>query len=204
MTLTNVITALERALPGQVERDASSAARTTYRCGGSLAALVRADTEADLSTIASVVPADVPVLVIGRGSNLLVADTGYDGIALDAERRVRTRRARPRHRSCGRGRGGGPAGAGAPSRGRRSRRPRVLRRHPRIRRRRGADERRRPRPADRRRARRRPRLRARRRGRPRPRPRGPPTGVPHLGGPRPRRRGRGVVRRAPGRPRVVR
>ena len=82
MTLTNVITALERALPGQVERDASSAARTTYRCGGSLAALVRADTEADLSTIASVVPADVPVLVIGRGSNLLVADTGYDGIAL--------------------------------------------------------------------------------------------------------------------------
>ena len=82
MTLANVISALERALPGQVERDASSAARTTYRCGGPFAALVRADTEADLATIASVLSPGVPTLVIGRGSNLLVADTGYDGIAV--------------------------------------------------------------------------------------------------------------------------
>ncbi len=82
MTLTNVIAALERALPGQVERAASSAARTTYRCGGALAALVRADTEADIAKIAAMVPASTPVLVIGRGSNLLVADTGFDGIAL--------------------------------------------------------------------------------------------------------------------------
>jgi UDP-N-acetylmuramate dehydrogenase len=82
VTRTSVIAALERALPRQVERDASSAARTTYRCGGALAALVRADTEADLATIASIVPTDVPVLVMGRGSNLLIADTGYDGIAI--------------------------------------------------------------------------------------------------------------------------
>jgi UDP-N-acetylmuramate dehydrogenase len=83
VTTTLLVDALERALPGQVERDASSATLTTYRCGGPLAALVRAEREQDLERVAEVVHGrDVPLLVIGRGSNLLVADTGFDGVAV--------------------------------------------------------------------------------------------------------------------------
>jgi UDP-N-acetylmuramate dehydrogenase len=79
----DVLDALDAALPGQVERDAPSAALTTYRCGGPLAALVRARTEDDLRRVVGIVATtDVPVLVIGRGSNLLVADSGFDGVAL--------------------------------------------------------------------------------------------------------------------------
>jgi UDP-N-acetylmuramate dehydrogenase len=81
-----VIDALDRALPGRVERDAPSAPLTTYRCGGPLAGLVRVTGEADLLRVAAVLAeeggADIRVLVVGRGSNLLVADTGFEGVAL--------------------------------------------------------------------------------------------------------------------------
>ena len=68
----------------KVTFDASSAEFTTYRCGGPFAALVRAETVADLVAVAEVraAAAPVPVLVVGRGSNLLVADAGFVGIAV--------------------------------------------------------------------------------------------------------------------------
>ncbi|MFL6023991.1 MAG: FAD-binding protein, partial [Marmoricola sp.] len=56
------------------------AAHTTLRVGGPAAEFVSAETEADL--IAAVAEADAagtPVLVLGGGSNLLVADEGFDG-----------------------------------------------------------------------------------------------------------------------------
>jgi UDP-N-acetylmuramate dehydrogenase len=68
-------------LPGQVTLDASSAEVTTYRCGGPLAVLVRAERETDLAIVAAETRA-VDVLVVGRGSNLLIADAGFDGVAL--------------------------------------------------------------------------------------------------------------------------
>ncbi len=81
--MTGVIEALEAALPGRVTRDASSAALTTYRCGGAFAALVRVDDDDDFRRVAGALGGtDVEVLVVGRGSNLLVADTGFDGIAV--------------------------------------------------------------------------------------------------------------------------
>src|SRR5215831_12081547 len=81
--LPAVIDALERALPGHVERAASSASYTTYRCGGAFAALVRAGSDTDLARIADCTSGrGVAVLVVGRGSNLLVADNGFDGIAI--------------------------------------------------------------------------------------------------------------------------
>ena len=84
MTTDAVAGALEARLPGRVERDAPSAPLTTYRCGGPLAVLVRADDEAGATEVASVLAAhpDVAVLIIGRGSNLLVADRGFDGVAI--------------------------------------------------------------------------------------------------------------------------
>jgi UDP-N-acetylmuramate dehydrogenase len=81
--LDEIVADLERELPGRVTRDASSAALTTYRCGGALAALVRAEHDDDLATVATIVQRrDVPVLVVGRGSNLLVADEGFRGIGV--------------------------------------------------------------------------------------------------------------------------
>jgi UDP-N-acetylmuramate dehydrogenase len=83
MTLARVVDQLDASLPGRVTRDASSAALTTYRCGGPFAALVRIDDDADFRRVAEVlVDTEVGVLVVGRGSNLLVADSGFDGIAL--------------------------------------------------------------------------------------------------------------------------
>jgi UDP-N-acetylmuramate dehydrogenase len=82
-TLSTTLDALAAALPGRVARDVPSAAFTTYRCGGDFAALVRVAGEEDLHQVARVVRGrTVPVLVVGRGSNLLVADTGFPGVAL--------------------------------------------------------------------------------------------------------------------------
>jgi UDP-N-acetylmuramate dehydrogenase len=67
------------------ERGAPSASFTTYRCGGPLAVLVRLGAEAEAVALAGVLgdaAGAVPVLVIGRGSNLLVADAGFAGVAI--------------------------------------------------------------------------------------------------------------------------
>ncbi|MFI5046074.1 MAG: UDP-N-acetylmuramate dehydrogenase [Acidimicrobiia bacterium] len=70
-------------LPGAVERDVPLATLTTYRLGGPVAWLVRVRTMAELHELAAVVhETRPPVLVVGRGSNLLVADRGFDGVAV--------------------------------------------------------------------------------------------------------------------------
>ncbi len=56
---------------------------TTYRVGGPAALLVEARDEGDLELVAAAVHASgTPVLVVGRGSNLLVADSGFPGLAV--------------------------------------------------------------------------------------------------------------------------
>ncbi len=65
------------------ERDVALAPWTTYRVGGAAAVFVRARSVADLGRIARARRASaLPILVVGRGSNLLVADAGFDGIAV--------------------------------------------------------------------------------------------------------------------------
>ncbi|MCU1493492.1 MAG: UDP-N-acetylenolpyruvoylglucosamine reductase [Acidimicrobiaceae bacterium] len=57
--------------------------RTTYRVGGSAALLVLIEDEAALNaTRAAVAASGVDVLVLGNGSNLLVADSGYPGLVV--------------------------------------------------------------------------------------------------------------------------
>jgi UDP-N-acetylmuramate dehydrogenase len=68
----------------RVERNVPSGALTTYRCGGPLAVLVRLGTIDDARKLAAVSD-DVPVLIVGRGSNLLVADAGFAGLAVVLE-----------------------------------------------------------------------------------------------------------------------
>ena len=56
---------------------------TTYRVGGPAALFIEVSGDDDLELAARAVSrSGVPVLVIGRGSNLLVSDRGFDGLAL--------------------------------------------------------------------------------------------------------------------------
>jgi len=55
----------------------------TYRVGGPAALFVEPDSITDLEPIrAAVVATGCPTLVVGRGSNLLVSDAGFPGIAI--------------------------------------------------------------------------------------------------------------------------
>ncbi len=64
-------------------RDVPIGPMTTYRVGGAAALFVRASSMEDLRVVAAAVQASaVPVLIVGRGSNLLVADEGFDGLAV--------------------------------------------------------------------------------------------------------------------------
>jgi len=56
---------------------------TTYRVGGAARRFANVETDADLVRVADVVArTGVDVVVVGKGSNLLVADAGFDGLAL--------------------------------------------------------------------------------------------------------------------------
>jgi UDP-N-acetylmuramate dehydrogenase len=80
MTALDVLAA---RLGDRAQRDAPLGARTTYRVGGTAALLVEARSAEDLVVVAhALATSDVPVLVVGRGSNLLVADGGFSGLAI--------------------------------------------------------------------------------------------------------------------------
>jgi UDP-N-acetylmuramate dehydrogenase len=68
----------------RVERDVPVAELTTYHVGGPVAVLARAGSPAELATLATAFAGEPvpPLLVVGRGSNLLVADTGFPGLGL--------------------------------------------------------------------------------------------------------------------------
>lgn len=58
-------------------------ALTTYRVGGPAAVFVSVDGEDDLALASrAVMKTNVAVLVVGKGSNLLVAEAGFSGLAL--------------------------------------------------------------------------------------------------------------------------
>lgn len=74
---------LRAAVTGQVEPQASLAGLTTLKIGGPALALVRAESVDDLVAIAAVcAELAVPWLVVGRGSNMLIADAGWPGVAI--------------------------------------------------------------------------------------------------------------------------
>lgn len=74
---------LATRLGSAVETDVSAATLTTYRVGGPIHAVVRAESEADLAAVADVLgDRRPPLLVVGRGSNLLFADAGFPGVVV--------------------------------------------------------------------------------------------------------------------------
>lgn len=73
--------AIRRALGDAVSFDHRVAALTTYRVGGAAAVFVRVDDESRLALVASVAAEhSLPIVVIGRGSNMLVSDRGFPGL----------------------------------------------------------------------------------------------------------------------------
>jgi UDP-N-acetylmuramate dehydrogenase len=86
MNLDRIADELETALPGAVARNVPFAELSTYRVGGPVAVLVRLASEAALLSVAHVLAPHTPAtLVVGRGSNLLVADRGFRGVAVVLE-----------------------------------------------------------------------------------------------------------------------
>ena len=72
-----------RILGPQAERDVPLGPMTTYRVGGSAALFARPASLDDLRAVTRACDATgLPILVVGRGSNLLVADAGFVGIAV--------------------------------------------------------------------------------------------------------------------------
>jgi UDP-N-acetylenolpyruvoylglucosamine reductase len=72
--------------PAGVEADAPLARLTTIGTGGSARYLARPSSATELSDVLAWAGAEsLDVAVIGLGSNLLVADAGYDGVALHLE-----------------------------------------------------------------------------------------------------------------------
>lgn len=68
---------------GSVRTDVPLAPLTTYRIGGPARYMVVADNEQDLiATAGHLRDSPLPVIVLGRGSNMLVADRGFDGLVV--------------------------------------------------------------------------------------------------------------------------
>ncbi len=81
--LTAVEQALEQALAPRASRRHPLGALTTYRVGGVAALFVEAGDEDQLLAVGRALAGrEVPLLVVGRGSNLLVADRGFDGLVV--------------------------------------------------------------------------------------------------------------------------
>ena len=71
---------LAQALGGRARRDVPIGALTTYRVGGRAALFLEATGPADLALAGrALAGSGLPVLILGRGSNLLVADGGFPG-----------------------------------------------------------------------------------------------------------------------------
>ena len=74
---------LAAALGPDAERDAPIGPLTTYRVGGTARLLVRARTVEQVQSVGTALAGSgVPVVALGRGSNLLVADRGFQGVVI--------------------------------------------------------------------------------------------------------------------------
>ncbi len=74
---------LEQAAGRTGERAAGLGRLTTLGCGGAAAFLIDADSSSHLAALLAVTARrGIPTSIIGLGSNLLVADSGWDGLAI--------------------------------------------------------------------------------------------------------------------------
>jgi UDP-N-acetylmuramate dehydrogenase len=83
MSASAAIEAAAAILGPRAQRDAPLGPRTTYRVGGAASLFVTLDSDDDVTAVADAVrTTGVDVVVVGKGSNLLVADAGFAGLAI--------------------------------------------------------------------------------------------------------------------------
>ncbi|MFZ4533731.1 MAG: UDP-N-acetylmuramate dehydrogenase [Alsobacter sp.] len=80
--ITHVLAARMPGLRGSMVSNAPLAPLSWFRTGGPAQVLFQPADEADLALFMAGLPAGVPALVIGLGSNLLVRDGGLPGVAI--------------------------------------------------------------------------------------------------------------------------
>ncbi len=85
MTFPDITADLKTKMPqlrGRLLANQSLAELTWFRVGGPAQTLFMPEDEADLSYFLAHLPADIPVIVIGLGSNLIVRDGGVPGVVI--------------------------------------------------------------------------------------------------------------------------
>ena len=84
--MDDVAALLRDRLEGTVEVDRHLGPLTTYRLGGPAALYVEPRSDADLAALGEVLrarfPDGVPVLALGRGSNVVISDSGFPGAVI--------------------------------------------------------------------------------------------------------------------------
>jgi UDP-N-acetylmuramate dehydrogenase len=85
MTFPDIAPSLKSTLPqlrGRLLANEPLAPLTWFRVGGPAQALFMPEDESDLAYLLAHLPADVPVTVVGLGSNLIVRDGGIAGVVI--------------------------------------------------------------------------------------------------------------------------
>src|SRR5437868_10394918 len=81
--MSEAMDAAAAVLGARARRDVPVGPLTTYRVGGRAALFLEATGKDDLVRAADAVASSgLPVLVVGRGSNLLLADRGFPGLVV--------------------------------------------------------------------------------------------------------------------------
>src|SRR3954470_15130961 len=89
MTFPDILPQLKSALPdlrGRLLANEPLAEFTWFRVGGPAQALFMPEDESDLAYLLAGLPRDIPVTVIGLGSNLIVRDGGVEGVVISLGR----------------------------------------------------------------------------------------------------------------------
>jgi UDP-N-acetylmuramate dehydrogenase len=89
VSVSEIALSLRARITGRVTEDAPLSPFTTFRVGGPADLLVEAESVDDLRAVAEL-RREVPLAIVGRGSNLLVSDEGFRGIAVRLGRAFRT------------------------------------------------------------------------------------------------------------------
>src|ERR1041385_4427143 len=85
MSFPDIVPELKARLPqlrGRLMPNQSLAELTWFRVGGAAQVLFLPDDEADLAYTLGQLPSDLPVTVVGLGSNLIVRDGGVPGVVI--------------------------------------------------------------------------------------------------------------------------